>query len=355
VVLGGLFKEDTGVSRNQVPGLGEIPGLGLAFQGQEDTVQRSEVIFLIKPTIMKDKTLAKMGDQMQRDIEDARLGARKGLLPWSRTKLTSSHMKQALEHKRAGETEEALWDTNLALYLDPTMVDAIQLKEELTGEQMKFHERSRLNDVINGMVEEQLESDNAQQDNGNAGEAEQSQDADQNEDGKMASPSDNNDSAMSQQQDTSDAATNPGDDSTEAEQAAKAEAATPMPQNLQNADNPGSNSSAETMRISNEPPSNSIETQDGSAPTDAGGDKSASPTDTAVPSNGGSSESTSPSTNEDADASATSDASESKESSESSDASNSEDTSDSTSAEETEVDEKESDTPWSESESDSSK
>ena len=159
VVLGGLFKEDTSVSRNQVPGLGDIPGLGAAFQGQDDSVQRSEVIFLIKPTIMKEKTLAKAGDQMHEDVTDSRLGAREGLLPWSRTKLTTSHMKQALEHKRQGKTDEALWDVNLALHLDPTMVDAMQLKEKLTGEKLKFHERSRLNDVIDTLVKKQLEAE----------------------------------------------------------------------------------------------------------------------------------------------------------------------------------------------------
>src|SRR5690606_15029181 len=47
IVLGGLFKEDTTVSRNQVPGLGDVPVLGLAFKGQDDTVSREEVIFLV--------------------------------------------------------------------------------------------------------------------------------------------------------------------------------------------------------------------------------------------------------------------------------------------------------------------
>jgi len=156
VVLGGFFKEETSVARDQVPGLGEIPGLGAAFQSQADTVDRREVIFLIEPTVVKDETLAKGGDAMERDVEDAQLGARRGLLPWSRTKLTSSHMTQAMEHKRQGQTEKALWDVNLALYLDPGMVEAIQLKEELTGEKLRFHEHSRLNDVVDRMVEHQL-------------------------------------------------------------------------------------------------------------------------------------------------------------------------------------------------------
>jgi type IV pilus assembly protein PilQ len=168
VVLGGLFKEDNSVSRRQVPGLGEVPGLGAAFQGQSDDVTRDEVIFLIKPTIMQQDTLAKAGDKMARDIQDSRLGARQGLLPWSRTKLTSSHMKQAMQHNRRGEVDKALWDVNLALYLDPTMVDAIQLKEKLTGEKMQFHDRSRLDNVVDAMVEQQIKEMEAEQDSGNA-------------------------------------------------------------------------------------------------------------------------------------------------------------------------------------------
>jgi len=157
VVLGGLFKEDTSVSRNQVPGLGDVPGLGALFQGQDDTVSRNEVIFLIKPTVVKDKQLADASEKLQRDIEDSRLGAREGLLPWSRTKLTSGHMKQALEHQRQGETDKALWDVNMALYLDPTMVDAIQLKEELTGEELDFYEYSRMSEAVDEMVQRQLD------------------------------------------------------------------------------------------------------------------------------------------------------------------------------------------------------
>jgi type IV pilus assembly protein PilQ len=162
VVLGGFFKEKTEIGREQVPGLGEIPGLGAAFRGQDDTVERDEIIFLIQPTVVKNKQLAKAGDRMSRDVEDARLGAREGLLPWSQTKLTSSHMTQAMKHQRAGELDEALWDVNLALYLNPNMVDAIQLKEKLTGEKMHFHDHSRLNDVIDTMIEQQLEMDKKQ-------------------------------------------------------------------------------------------------------------------------------------------------------------------------------------------------
>ena len=53
VVLGGLFLEDTTVDRTQAPGLGNIPFLGAAFRGQDDTIERSEVIFMVKTTILE--------------------------------------------------------------------------------------------------------------------------------------------------------------------------------------------------------------------------------------------------------------------------------------------------------------
>ncbi len=133
VVLGGLFKEDTTVSRRQVPGLGDVPLLGVMFKGQEDDVERNEVIFLITPTIVKDQSLYAEGDAAQHGAEMARLGAREGLLPWSKTKLTAAHIRDAQEHFNHGDKKKALWSTNMALTLNPRAADAIRLKEKLTG------------------------------------------------------------------------------------------------------------------------------------------------------------------------------------------------------------------------------
>ncbi len=61
IVLGGLFRESTKSSRKQVPFLGDIPLIGNAFRGHEDEVQRSEIIFLITPSIVKGELLSKQG------------------------------------------------------------------------------------------------------------------------------------------------------------------------------------------------------------------------------------------------------------------------------------------------------
>src|SRR5690606_2666466 len=98
IVLGGLITEDTTISRSQVPGLGSIPILGKAFQGQNDTVTKSEVIFLVKATVVDNNQLIEMGNKAKARVDTARVAEREQLLPWSRTKVTAGHMGNARSH-----------------------------------------------------------------------------------------------------------------------------------------------------------------------------------------------------------------------------------------------------------------
>lgn len=159
VVLGGLFKEDTTVGRTNVPGLGNLPVVGGAFKGQDDDVTRSEVIFMIKPTIQKDEDLTRMASSVSADIDSTRWGTRKGLLPWSRTKLTSKYVTDAIQYQKDGNNEKALLSLDKALYLDPTMADALQLKEQITGEKSYFYDRSLLKKAVDSVIDAELSVD----------------------------------------------------------------------------------------------------------------------------------------------------------------------------------------------------
>ncbi|MEM1109404.1 MAG: hypothetical protein AAGH99_12030 [Planctomycetota bacterium] len=158
VVLGGLFVEDTQIGRSQVPGLGDLPFLGAAFKGQDDEVRRSEVIFMVKTTIMDHVDLALLGESANERVNDARIGIRNGLLPWSNDKLVSAHLLDARKHLDAGKTKKALWSVNLALHLAPTSKDAIALKEEITGEPIPYFDQTFFgkmgSDVIDAEIEE---------------------------------------------------------------------------------------------------------------------------------------------------------------------------------------------------------
>ena len=51
IILGGLFRESSTITRNQVPFLGDIPIIGAAFRGQVDAVNKEEIIFLLTTII----------------------------------------------------------------------------------------------------------------------------------------------------------------------------------------------------------------------------------------------------------------------------------------------------------------
>ena len=52
VAIGGLMRQESLNAGSQVPGLGDIPGLGLLFQQRNTRTTKSEIVILLKPTIV---------------------------------------------------------------------------------------------------------------------------------------------------------------------------------------------------------------------------------------------------------------------------------------------------------------
>ncbi len=157
VVLGGLFVEDTTVGRSQVPILGDIPLIGAAFKGQDDDFRRSEVIFMVKTTIMDHADLALIGDKAGDRVNDARIAIRNGLLPFSNDKLVSAHLLDARRHYEAGREGKAMWSVNLALHLSPTSEDAIALKELIAGESFEYADQTFFGRLSDDMIDGEIE------------------------------------------------------------------------------------------------------------------------------------------------------------------------------------------------------
>ncbi|MEO0474759.1 MAG: hypothetical protein AAF085_02140 [Planctomycetota bacterium] len=169
IVLGGLFTDDSSIERNQVPGLGDVPLLGAAFQGQDDTVGRSEVIFLVKATVVENETLIDLGKEGMARVDVARLAEREQLLPWSRSKLTSAHMVSAQKlydesltltgDARAQKQAEALYAVDMALHMNPSMVDALMLKEKITGKSAYIkYEESLVNQTYDAVLDAEMKA-----------------------------------------------------------------------------------------------------------------------------------------------------------------------------------------------------
>ena len=150
VVLGGLFTETTSSSRRQVPVLGDIPLIGNAFKGYDDSTRRSEIIFLITPSIVNDTALAEAGELGNQYVEQARFGSRKSLLPWSRERRVGQLLIDARNLAEDGDTELALAKVDRALRLSPSSPDARQMRSEISGANEIMPSRS----MLEGMLED---------------------------------------------------------------------------------------------------------------------------------------------------------------------------------------------------------
>ena len=142
VVLGGLFRDTTRTTRRQVPVLGDIPIVGAAFRGHDDKVERSEVIFLITPTIVHDESLWAAGQEQLQYTDTLRVGGRAALLPFSREKVTNNYNQKAQEAFNRGDHDRALYFINNSLNLAPAQPEMIRLRELVTSERAKSHEKS---------------------------------------------------------------------------------------------------------------------------------------------------------------------------------------------------------------------
>ena len=54
LALGGLIQERNGITRGQVPILGDLPIVGNAFKNKTDGIKRTELIIFIRPRIVRD-------------------------------------------------------------------------------------------------------------------------------------------------------------------------------------------------------------------------------------------------------------------------------------------------------------
>jgi hypothetical protein len=150
LVLGGLFRESTRVTQRQVPFLGDIPIIGAAFTGQDDVVDRDEIIFLITPSIVHDNVLWEIGNDALAGMDAVRVGARAGLLLFSRSKVTDNYNTRAMDAFREGDLDMAKHWTNQSLGVNKNQPQMIILREELTGTRERAFDGSLMEDAVRG-------------------------------------------------------------------------------------------------------------------------------------------------------------------------------------------------------------
>ena len=133
IVIGGLFKEETTVSRSQVPVLGDLPFIGSLLKGTKDQSVRTELIILITPHIINDPEDTD-GDKRAQDAKILNEGARKGFSWLSRARLSEDSYARAVENYNQGNKAEALSELNYILLSRPDYFEASKLREQILTE-----------------------------------------------------------------------------------------------------------------------------------------------------------------------------------------------------------------------------
>jgi general secretion pathway protein D len=60
LALGGMIQDSTSKSSNQLPILGDIPGIGAMFANRKDSVAKTELVILITPKVVRDGTESRL-------------------------------------------------------------------------------------------------------------------------------------------------------------------------------------------------------------------------------------------------------------------------------------------------------
>ncbi len=153
ILIGGLFRELTKDARSQIPGVGNIPGVGPLFRSNNDSTTREEVIILLTLHIVKDQEdYAAKSRAVFEDIERTRVGVREGLMWHGRERLAQSHYRRAVAAMDCGDADKALWHANLALHCFPHHMPAIQLKESILGERAWEQDGSATRTFIHELI-----------------------------------------------------------------------------------------------------------------------------------------------------------------------------------------------------------
>lgn len=148
IIIGGLFRDKITNAKTQVPVLGNIPIIGLAFSDRANEIVREEVIVLLTPHIIKEPNQAD-GAERAADVARKKMGAEDETPLTNNMKMAMEFYDQATALYIKGKKTEALKKLNAALYLYPNYLEAMTLKEKIEKEinPRKKQERQIINEA----------------------------------------------------------------------------------------------------------------------------------------------------------------------------------------------------------------
>jgi len=133
IVIGGLFRNTVTTGKTQIPLLGDLPIVGVLFRGTADQVKREEVVVLLTPHIIEEPSETD-GQARAEDVSRKTVGSKDEMLGIGRAKLAEDSYAKAARYYIEGDNESAMKELGIALWLRPTFLEAIRLKERILAE-----------------------------------------------------------------------------------------------------------------------------------------------------------------------------------------------------------------------------
>src|SRR5205085_320671 len=155
IVIGGLFRESSDVAKSQTPFLGNLPIAGALFRNQRDRTSREEIIILPTPHVIKDdEVYGKLSEDELKRAEKMRVGTRRGMMPWGSERLAEGEYDKALAElkKEHPNNQKVLWHLDCATNLNPKFIEAIELKQKITGKEVTSVDTSSIRGFVRDMV-----------------------------------------------------------------------------------------------------------------------------------------------------------------------------------------------------------
>jgi type IV pilus assembly protein PilQ len=155
IVIGGLFRETSSTNRNQVPFFGSLPLVGPLFRSKADATNRQEIIILLTPHIIKnDAEYSKASEEQMKELEQLRVGVRKGMMWFGRERLAETAYENAVAemNKPHPNLDMALWHLNCATNLNPKFLEAIEMKEKITGKVVTDVDNSAIRSFVRQQI-----------------------------------------------------------------------------------------------------------------------------------------------------------------------------------------------------------
>jgi type IV pilus assembly protein PilQ len=138
VVIGGLIREDLANNTSQIPWLGSLPYVGVAFRNKTEKIQRHEIIVLITPHLVSDPALAGEGKQAQKEFANRQANYLDKMSPIAKRHYARHYLRLAYAARNAGDMRVALRYANLAVHFDAMNLEASNLRTEVAGTQPAY-------------------------------------------------------------------------------------------------------------------------------------------------------------------------------------------------------------------------